>query len=60
MLNLDQPNSTTARSVCLCSPFHIIVFFLSLGFDGALTLAKNERVYGEKFKLAQGAGITIT
>ena len=35
----------------LCSPFHKSVLFVA-GIDGTLTLRKNRRVYGEKFKLA--------
>jgi hypothetical protein len=42
---------TTAEAICLFTK----VCFLSRGFDAVLTLRKNRRVYGEKFKLASAS-----
>lgn len=39
------------QGVFVCARPFTKVFFLLRGFDGALTLPKNRRVYGEKFKL---------
>ena len=45
------------RFVC-AHPFTKSILLLR-GFDGALTLSKNQRFYGEKFKLGSGSGLTV-